>query len=155
MSNRYAATGANAAVTSSYITGLDLVGGATSRPEIYYFTASAGAGTLADQSVRVCLMDHTTANTGTTVTPTRLDPAAVSAIATAQENVTSEGTYTAGSEKFDQAIHLRSQAYWWASDPTANLIVPATANNGIGVRTKQASGSYAGAYDQTVHFIGP
>jgi hypothetical protein len=152
MANNYGVTGDMTPMTGALKTSLDLVGSATSRPEIYYFTASA-PGTMADATARCVVMDHTTVNTGTAVTPGKLDPAAVAVVATALENCSAEGTYTAGSEKYDQNIHLRSQAYWWAADPKANLIVPAVASNGIGGRNLSAS--YVGAYDWTFQFIGP
>jgi hypothetical protein len=151
MANKYAVTGQENAVTSALTTALDLVGSTTSRPEIYYFTASAEP-TMADATVRVAVMDHTTANTMTAVTPTKIDPAALAVVATAGENASAEGTYTAGSEKYDQNIHLRSQAYWWANYETDRLIVPAAANNGIGLRV--LSTTFVGAYDATIHFLG-
>lgn len=154
MANKYAITGQENAVGASLTTALDLVASATSRPEIYYFTASAG-GSPDDLSVRVALMRHTTANTGTSVTPHGLDPAALSAVASALENCSAEGTYTSGSEMYDQTIHIRSQAYWWANYEQDRLVVPATANNGIGLRVAQGGGAYTGAFDATMHFVGP
>lgn len=155
MANRYAITGQENAVTSSLTTALDLVGSATARPEIDFFMGSAGAGTLADQSVRCTLMRHTTVNTLTGVTPQPIDPNAPAAVSTAGENASAEGTYTSGSELVDQAVHLRSQIVWWASSEAGRLVVPATANNGIGFRVIQASGAYAGPWDYTAHFVGP
>ncbi len=155
MANRYAVTGQENAVTSGLTTALNIVGSATARPEIDFFMGSAGAGTLADQSVRCTLMRHTTVNTGSAITPTAIDPSAPAAVSTALENASAEGTYTAGSEMVDQAVHLRSQIVWWASSEAARLVVPATANNGIGFRVIQGSGAYAGPFDFTAHFVGP
>lgn len=153
MANKYAITGQENAVTAALTTALDLVGSATSRPEVYYFTASA-AGTMADSTVRVVVSDFTATPTVTAVTPTKLDPSAVAAVATAGENASAEGAgQTAGSEKYDQNIHLRSQAYWWANYESDRIIVPAVASNGVGLRVSAAS--YTGAYDATMHFLGP
>ncbi len=160
MSDRYAVTGAMTAVTSAYKTMLDLVGSTTARPAIDYFTASAGSlatnSTLADQSVEVQLMRHTTANTGTGVTPTLLDPGGIACVATGLEQCTAEGTYTAGTEMYQQAIHIRSQAYWWASSEAARIVVAAAASNGVGTRIAMASpnsGGYAGSYQGAFHFM--
>lgn len=155
MANRYGVTGAMTAVTSALKTMLDLVGATTTRPEIDYFTASAGGGTLADQSVTVVVQRHTTVNTGSAVVPTALDPSAPAVVATALEQCTAEGTYTAATEMYEQSIHLRSQAYWWASSEQARIVVPATASNGVGIRVIQGSGAYAGIYNGTIHFVGP
>ena len=78
---------------------------------------------------------------------------APAAVATAGENASAEGTYTSASELLDQTIHLRSQLQWWASGPEGRLVVPATANNGIGFRVLAAA--YTGTFDATMHFVGP
>lgn len=154
MANRYAVTGQESAVTAALTTALDLVGATTTRPEIYFIHGAANtAATLSDTAVRVAVMRHTTANTGTAVVPALLDPSAPAAVATALENCSAEGTYTAATEMFDGSIHLRSQLYWYATDARANIIVPATANNGVGARVLHAS--FTGAYDFTFHFEGP
>lgn len=154
MATRYGITGQENAVTSSLTTALDLVAATTTRPEIDFLMGTVGsAATLADQCVRVALMRHTTANTGTAVTPAPLDPSAPAAVATALENCSAEGTYTSGSELLDNTIHVRSQLQWWASGPEARLVVPATANNGVGMRVLAAA--YTGTFDCTIHFVGP
>lgn len=154
MATRYAITGQENAVTTGLTTALDLVGASTSRPEIDFVMASVGsAATLADQCLRVVLMRHTTANTMTAVTPAPIDPSAPAAVATAGENASGEGTYTAATELLDQTIHVRGQLQWWASGPEGRLIVPATASNGIGLRVLAAA--YTGTFDATMHFVGP
>lgn len=152
MARRFAVTGQMTAVTAGLKTMLDLVGSATARPEITKFYASASAGIIADQSVRLTVMRHTTVNTGTAVVPVATDGTTMVAVATALEQCTAEGTYTAASECYDQAQHLRSQHYWQALDPLGVLVVPNSANNGIGMRVIQASGAYGGTYDGTIEF---
>lgn len=145
---RFAITGAENAVTSSLTTALDLVGSATVRPRIYEFSIGCG-GTPADNAITWKLMRHTTANTMTAVTPTALDSADPSAVSTAGENASAEGTYTAGSELFDHIINQRA-TYRWVASPCGELIIPATANNGIGIRVLHAS--YTGSAEATMHF---
>lgn len=147
MGARYAETGQENAVTAALTTALHVTGGTGLRIRIYDFTVSCG-GTPADNAVRWALMRHTATPTSTGVTPTPLDPADPAAEATAGENASAEGTYTAGSELFDQSFNQRA-AYRWVAAPGGELIVPATANNGIGVRVSSAA--YTGAADASVH----
>ena len=153
---RFAVTGEENAVTGSPTTALSLVSAATIRPAVDYFTGSAGAGTLADQSVRLTVSRFTAVPTVTAVTPQSLGAdGSVSELASGTgENASAEGAgQTTGSEMYDQAIHLRSQAYWWASSEGARLIMPATALNGIGYRVIQASGAYVGPWGVTSHHV--
>lgn len=154
---RFATTGGKATVTTGLTTALSLVSAATIRPAVDYFTGSvSAAGTLADQAVRLTVMRFTVAPTITAVAPTSLGAdGSVSEMATGTggtgENASGEGTQTAATEMFDQSIHLRSQAYWWASSEGARLVMPATAANGISFRV--LSPSYTGAWDVTTHHV--
>jgi hypothetical protein len=149
MAGKFSTTGQENAVTASLTTVLDVVAATTVRPRIYDFTISCG-GTPADNAIRWAVMRHTTANTGTSVTPTALDPADPAAVATSLENCSAEGTYTSGSELFDQTVNQRA-AYRWVAAPDGELIVPASANNGVGIRVSHAS--YTGTADATIHFM--
>lgn len=143
----YSETGQEVAVTAALTTALHVTGGTGLRIRLYDFTVSCG-GTPADNAVRWTLMRHTVTPTSTAVVPTPLDPADPAAEATAGENASVEGTYTAASELFDQAFNQRA-GYRWVAAPGGELIVPATASNGIGVRV--LSSAYTGTADATVH----
>lgn len=147
MPGMYAETGQENAVTAGLTTVLHVTGGTGLRARLYDFTVSC-SGTPADNAVRWTLMRYTVAPTSTAVVPTPLDPADPAAEATAGENATVEGTYTAASELFDQAFNERA-GYRWVAAPEGELIVPAVAANGIGVRV--LSTAYTGAADASVH----
>jgi hypothetical protein len=147
MGAKYAETGQESAVTSGLTTVLHVTGGTGLRIRIYDLTVSC-SGTPADNAVRWALMRHTVTPTSTALTPTPLDPADPAAEATAGENASVEGTYTAGSELFDQHFNQRA-AYRWVAAPGGELIVPATASNGIGARV--LSTAYTGTADATIH----
>lgn len=79
----------------------------------------------------------TTTGTRTAVTPQPLDPADAAAVTTAGENHTAEPTYTANAILLDVAMNQRTTMRWQV-DPQDGLVVPATANNGIGIQTPTA-----------------
>jgi len=143
----YGSTGQEGAVTAGLTTVLHLTAATTVRPRIYDFTVSCG-GTPADNAVRWTLMRFSVAPTSTAVVPAPLDPADPAAETTAGENASAEGTYTAATELFDQAFNQRA-GYRWVAAPGGELIIPATAAAGIGVRV--LSTAYTGTADATVH----
>lgn len=144
----FAVTGQQAAITTSPKTSLRITGGTGGRTKLYDLLVGA-SGTPADNALVWTLIRHTANPTDTAVTPTPLDPADVASRATAGENATVEGTVTAGSELLEFPINQRGTMRWVAS-PGGELIIPATLNNGICVRTKSAT--YTGAAETTIHF---
>lgn len=80
----------------------------------------------------------TTAGTRTSVTPIARDPADAAALTTAGENHTIEPTYTANAELIEEAQNQRV-TFRWQVDPLMGLVIPATANNGIGFQTPAPS----------------
>lgn len=106
-------------------------------------------GTPADNAFRWQLARTTAAGTSTSVTPQALDPADGACISVAGENHSVEPTYTANALLLDIALNQRATFRWVAKDG-CGLMVPATANNGIGVKTPTAS---AVAIRATIHFM--
>ena len=149
MGARYAVTCTEGAVTSSY-TSAGSVRTATggSRPRVYDFIISQG-GTPADNAVGWLVQRHTATGAYTGVDPTALDSADVGANATGFENASAEPTYTAGTEIWDNFINQRA-SYRWVAAPGGDLVIPATASNGIGFQVKSAA--YTGAAEVTIHF---
>ena len=147
MSN-YAATGQLAAVSTAYKTALRVTGGTGGRTRLFDLLIGA-SGTPADNALTWTLMRHTAAPTDTAVTPTPLDPADVAARAAAGENASAEGTVTAGSELLELPINQRA-SYRWVASPGGELVIPATASNGISGRVKSAA--YTGAAEATIQF---
>lgn len=91
----------------------------------------------ADNAFLYRLRRCTAAGTSTGVTPRNLDPASATTELDAGENHTVEPTYTAGSELLFIPVNQRATMRWVAV-PGAELVMPATASNGIGVETPSA-----------------
>lgn len=145
---KYAETGQETAVSSSFQTILSLQGGTGVRPRLYDVVFGAG-GTPADNAIQFTLQRSTTAGTaGSSVTPAPLDPADPAAECTAGQAYSSEPTYTAATELLDVIINQRS-VYRWVAAPGGELIIPASANAGIGMQVKHAS--YTGTAEATFH----
>jgi hypothetical protein len=97
--------------------------------------------TPADQTVQICASRHTAVGTaGSNPTPNPLDPSDVACVSTAGITHSGEPTYTASSDLLN--IYLNQRAtFRWVSQDGRELVAPATASNGIGVRQKTASAS--------------
>lgn len=127
---------------------LGLTGGTTVRPNIYDLYIGSSA-TPADNALLWYIQRSTAAGTSTAVTPSALDSADPAAIATAGQNHTVEPTYTAGAILFHLALNQRASVRA-ALDPSAPMIVPATASNGLGLYPSHAS--FTGNVDATVYY---
>jgi hypothetical protein len=90
----------------------------------------------------------TTAGTATVVTPSPLDPADAATESDAAENHTSDPTLTAGAILLSIPLNQRA-SYRWVAAPGGELVIPATANNGLAFRTPTST---AVAVTATVHF---
>lgn len=145
---RYAVTCQDGAVTTGYLTAGNLVAGTTVRPRIYDFVVGQG-GTPADNAMFWLLQRSTTAGTLTSVTPAKLDSADPVAIATAGQDATIEPTYTAANELLEIPLNQRA-SYRWVAAPGGEIVVPATASNGVGFQVKSAA--YTGTADVSFHF---
>ena len=80
----------------------------------------------------------TTAGTSTAVTPQALDPADAAALFDAGENFTIDPTLTANAILLSIGLNQRA-TFRWVAAPYGELVVPATANNGIATRTPTAT----------------
>lgn len=104
-------------------------------------------GAVADNPFLWLLQRCTTAGTRTSVTPQLLDPADAALVTTAGENHTVEPTYTASA--FVDGIPLNQRGtFAWFPAPGGEIVVPATANNGVGISTPTSG---AVAVTATVH----
>lgn len=92
------------------------------------------SGTPADAAALVQVSRCTTAGTATSVTPRPLDPADAAALFDAAENHTVDPTITANSGLLNLAFNQRAQVRWVAT-PGKELVVPATASNGLVFKT--------------------
>lgn len=129
---KYSISGAGPSGTN--ITILALIGGTTRRPRLY----EVGLGftsTPADTALDWALMRLTAVGTeGSGFTPVALDPADPAAAADGAMAHSVEPTYTANSHLVREGVNQRGKARWMAN-AGSELIIPATANNGIGLRS--------------------
>lgn len=129
----YAGVGGAASGTDK--TMLTLITAATIRPEIHYFSLGSSAA-VGDTAALMVLQRFTAVGTeGGGFTPIALDPANPAALSDCGVGVFSvEPTYTASAILWKQAFNQRATVQWWAA-PGEELIAPATANNGIGIKS--------------------
>jgi hypothetical protein len=122
-------------------TGLILGSTANIRSRLKAFDWSTTGTPTSDQGVEVQIRRATALGTSTAYTLTNTDPSdsAVTPVLTAGTNCSAEPTYSAGF-MFDRAFNPRMTHQWAAYDPSAELILPATASNGIGFQVVGAGG---------------
>jgi hypothetical protein len=118
---------------------LALISATTIKPKIYDLILGSDA-TPADNAAEYNLQRFTAEGTSTSVTPRPLDPDDPAALASAGENHTVEPTYTADLIMLQWAQNQRA-TFRWVAAPGGEIILPATANNGVGVRVVTVAGS--------------
>jgi hypothetical protein len=136
------------AVANPTKTAATLTGGTTYRSYIYDGWVGSSA-TPADNAILWYIQRTTAAGTSTSVTPTATDPGDPAASSTAGINHTVEPTYTAGAILWHLALNQRATQRF-QFDPDAPLIVPATANNGLGLYP--VNSSFTGTVDFAIFF---
>jgi len=146
MGRRYSIDGQGLNTAAKSILGL--VSAATVRPRLYDLTVGSPAA-VADNYGEYALQRFTAAGTATAVTPTPLDPADPAALSSAGENHTAEPTYTAGAILLRFALNQRA-TFRWVASPGAELVLPATAANGIGLQSLATSAAVI--MDAVIHF---
>lgn len=120
-------------------TALTLMGGTTCRPRLCDLRLATTGVPGTDAQVNLKLARVTTAGTpGTSPTPSPVDPADPASIATAGSDHSAEPTY--GVLVDDWSFNPRSCIQWSAYDPRAEILVPATAANGLGIQTVAVGG---------------
>ena len=137
MSHKYAIEGQTAAGTT--LTILELVGVSTRRAWIEYLSISSDA-TPADVTTEFNVIRGTVSGTGTAVTPRALDPNNPAAVLSAERGTFTGQTKTASSAMLNVAVHQRSTYQWYAT-PGGEFIVPATADNWIGIESIASGGT--------------
>lgn len=123
--------------------------GTSMRRAAIYDLIFGSEATPADNAFLWEVNRSTAAATGTSVTPNPLDSADAACVTLTKENLTIQGTNTAGSVPL--AIPLNQRAtFRWVAAPGGELIVPATANAGYHFNTPTAIGTPAAT--MTVNF---
>ena len=147
MGRRYSIDGAQA-VASPTDTVLGLTSTSAIRPAVYDVVFGSSA-TPADNALNWLMERYTAAGTSTAVTPQPLDPDDPAATSTAGEDHTAEPTYTADSVLLNISANQRSTQRWVAS-PGGEIILPATAANGVGLEPVHSS--FTGSVEAMLHF---
>lgn len=113
------------------------------RPRIKRFNLSViGAAPTTDQSLECRWARCTALGTSTAVTLGGRDPSDVAGtpVVTAGSNCTVEPTYTAGSGE-DFGMNPRLTYVWQAAEQYDEIILPATASNGVGFQIVAVGGA--------------
>lgn len=143
----YKAVGSAAVAARTMAT---IISAATIRPRlIAALYSNIGAVTL-DSQWEVTGRRFTVAGTTTAVTPAGTDSADPAATFTAGSNATVEPTYTANSTFTNFGINPRSTYRWVAYDPRDEIIMPATAANGLGFVLTTLGGAVLGQVEASV-----
>jgi hypothetical protein len=133
---RYAASGKAAAGSNLTIAELVAVG-ATIRSRIYDILVSSDAAP-ADLAIECSFIRGTVSGTPTsTVTPRALDPADPASLMSLEVGTFTGQTKTSNSSLLDFALNQRA-TFRWVSVPDGELVIPATADNWIGLETLNA-----------------
>lgn len=102
----------------------------------------------ADNAFQWVIGRITAAGTSTGVTPVAIDPGDAVTESDAGENHTIEATYTANLTLLSISVNQRA-TFRWVAAPGGELVYPATASNGLGIKTPTAS---TVAVTATVHY---
>lgn len=137
MARRYSVDGQDTNTAATTILGL--TSAATVRPKLYDMVMGSDA-TPADNAAEYVLQRYTAAGTVTAVTPQALDPGDPAALASAGEAHTVEPTYTSNAIMLQWAQNQRA-TFRWVAAPGGEIVLPATAANGVGVQVIGIAGS--------------
>lgn len=136
--------------TSAAKTALTVVSTAALRPRIIDFTYSNIGTVSVDSGFEMHVKRFTAAGTTTALTPAPTDSADAAATFTAGSNATVEPTYTANTLLHQFVVNPRSTFRWVAYDQRAELILPATASNGVGWLVNALGGATTIVVDASV-----
>jgi hypothetical protein len=118
--------------TAGAKTALTVVSTATVRPRIIAYKSSTLGAPSSDASYEIQVKRFTAAGTTTALTPASTDSADPAATFTAGSNASAEPTYTANTTVDDYGANPRATFRWVAYDQRSEIILPATAANGVG-----------------------
>lgn len=134
-------------------TALILGSTANIRPRVKYFNASTTGTPTSNQGLEFQVRRATALGTSTAYTLGTLDPsdAAVTPVVTAGTNCSVEPTYSTGFI-YDMTISPQVPFQWWPNSPDQEIILPATASNGVGFQIIAAGGA-AGNFLVNAHVL--
>lgn len=127
--------------TAAAKTALTIISAATIMPRIKSFRLSNIGTVSTDSGFEIQVKRFTVAGTTTAITPASPDPGAPAATFTAGSNASAEPTYTANTLLEDVSVNPRTSWVWQPDDPSGELVLPATAANGIGFLVNALGGA--------------
>jgi len=139
MARRYGVIGQGDVGTDKTVLGL--VSAATIRPKIYDIVVGCTA-TPADGASQFQLKRFTAAGTSTAANIVAIDPGDPATLASAGQNHSSEPTYTSNTEMAAFSVNQRN-TFRWVAAPGGEIVLPATASNGVGLKTASSNGTTA------------
>lgn len=136
---RYSIDGQDTNTAATTILGLTADATRPRRMKIYDVVVGSDA-TPADNAAEYVLQRITAAGTATAVTPQALDPGDPASEQDAGEAHSAEPTYTANAIMLQWAQNQRA-TFRWVAAPGGEIVIPATAANGIGLQVIGIAGS--------------
>lgn len=147
--------GQQATLTTSYKTAITVSCAASSARRFKIFDINIAAGSApasTDTNIQFDLSRHTAAGTNTAYTMLAADPADANWTSVGGVNNTVEPTISGTPSLFNLAMNQRAPFRWQTYlGSGAELMLPATANNGASLRALSAG--YTGAAGGTVYFM--
>lgn len=128
--------------TSSTTVGFGSFEGSTSRRGRLAYFGGGSSTAPADNNIVFEIQRSTTTPTGTSVTPNAFDPVDVAATCVVKENLTVQGTNTAGTVLLSLPCNQKASVQWYAL-PGGEIVVPATAATGVHLNSPTAGGTPA------------
>lgn len=141
MGRNYAAAWNATNTQSTTVPIMTLTGAATVRPKLYDIIQGSDAAP-ADNAGTFVIRRHTTAPaSGTAITPAPLDPADPASLCAAMMGPSiGAPTLTANTSLLQFALNQRA-TFRWVAVPGKELVIPATANNGLSLLPTVVGGS--------------
>jgi len=136
MSAKYSTSGTGTAGATATCVSIDQV--ATNHRPIVYEIIFGTTTAPADAAMLVKLWRFTVDGTATAVVPLPLDPASPATTVTGGEDHSVEPTYTAAGECLQFGLNQQA-TFRWVVPPDEGFVIPATADNGIGIQVSTIS----------------
>lgn len=136
---RWGCTANKGAASVQTVLALTAAAASPRRAKVYDLTFGCDAAP-ADNTFVVIGQRCSTAGTGATLTPNSLDPAdTLASTIVAKDTITVDPTLTANAFVFPGFALNQRASFRWVAAPYGELIIPATASNGIAFGLKSAT----------------
>lgn len=117
--------------TSVGVGSLEAPGSSPRRIKLLEFLCGSDAATLGTSNFRWEFQRSTTgATAGSTPTPNPLDPADAACVSVIKSSLSANGTLTSGAIMMTIAISEQA-TFRWVANPGSEIVIPATASNGL------------------------